>query len=319
MITSFFKTKTRSSKKQTPELTSTKREREDDESKEENGENTKSNGLIQNKRPKATTPPCSEVEDLLSFMEGNAVGEDNADAESSTSSLDWKHALHRQLSSPAFASLAKFVARERKTHTIFPLAKDTFSALNVTPLDKVRVVIVGQDPYHGPCQAHGLCFSVLPGQVVPPSLKNIYKELREDADVNFSSSPPTHGHLMRWAKQGVLMTNNVLTVRRGEANSHKKRGWEVVTDEIIRAVDRHSRMTGKGVVFLLWGKPAAAKTQALLSSKSRHTVITTSHPSPLGARKTDQPFLGSKCFSRCNDALKEMGYPEVDWNVDGDL
>jgi uracil-DNA glycosylase len=319
MITSFFKPKTRSSKttEQTSELTSTKREREEDESKEETGENTNSNGLIQNKRPKATTPLCSEVEELLSFMEGNAVGEN--DAEPSTSANDWKHALHRHLSSAAFASLAKFVAKERKAHTIFPLAKDTFSALNVTPLDKVRVVIVGQDPYHGPGQAHGLCFSVLPGEKVPPSLKNIYKELREDAAVNFANSPPTHGHLMRWAKQGVLMTNNVLTVRRGEANSHKKRGWEVVTDEIIRAVDRHSRATGKGVVFLLWGKPAAAKTQALLSNKSRHTVISTSHPSPLGARKTDQPFLGSRCFSRCNDALKEMGYPEVDWNVDGDL
>jgi uracil-DNA glycosylase len=319
MISSFFKpkTKTRSSTEQTSELTSTKREREEDESKEETGENTNSSGLIQNKRPKATTPLCSEVEDLLAFMEGSAVGEDDVD--SSTSTLNWKRALHRHLSSPAFASLAKFVARERKAHTIFPLAKDAFSALNVTPLDQVRVVIVGQDPYHGPGQAHGLCFSVLPGQAVPPSLKNIYKELREDASVNFATSPPTHGHLMRWAKQGVLMINNVLTVRRGEANSHKKKGWEMVTDEIIRAVDRHSRSTGKGVVFLLWGKPAAAKTQALISSKSRHTVITTSHPSPLGARKTDQPFLGSQCFSRCNDALKEMGYPEVDWNVDGDL
>jgi uracil-DNA glycosylase len=318
MISSFFKPKSRSSTK-TSEVASTKRERDEGDTKEETGEKTKSNGLIQNKRPKAATPLCSEVEDLLSFMEGNAAEEDNTDAESSTSALGWKQALHRHLSTPAFASLAKFVAKERKTHTIFPLAKDTFSALNVTPLDQVRVVIVGQDPYHGPGQAHGLCFSVLPGQVVPPSLKNIYKELREDSAVNFASSNPTHGHLMRWAKQGVLMTNNVLTVRRGEANSHKKRGWETVTDEIIRAVDRQSRKTGKGVVFLLWGKPAAAKTQALISSKSRHTVITTSHPSPLGAYKTDQPFLGSKCFSRCNDALKEMGYPEVDWNVDGDL
>jgi uracil-DNA glycosylase len=318
MITSFFKPKRRSSSEQTSELTTTKREREEDETKKETGENTNRNGLIQNKRPKATTPLCSEVEDLLSVMEGNAVEEDDADS-STSALLGWKHALHRHLSSAAFASLAKFVARERKAHTIFPLAKDTFSALNVTPLDKVRVVIVGQDPYHGPGQAHGLCFSVLPGQAVPPSLKNIYKELREDAAVNFADAPPTHGHLMRWAKQGVLMTNNVLTVRRGEANSHKKKGWEVVTDEIIRAVDRHSRATGKGVVFLLWGRPAAAKTQALLSNESRHTVISTSHPSPLGARKTDKPFLGSRCFSRCNDALKEMGYPEVDWNVDGDL
>jgi uracil-DNA glycosylase len=314
MITSFFKPKTRSSgAEETSELTSTKRVRvrEEDETKEETGEN----GLIPNKRPKATTTFCPEVEDLLSFMDGTSFGEDDSSVDAS----GWKHALHRHFSSCAFASLAKFVIRERNAKTIFPQAKDTFSALNETPLDKVRVVIVGQDPYHGPGQAHGLCFSVLPGEKVPPSLKNIYKELREDPAVSFASDPPTHGHLMRWAKQGVLMINNVLTVRQGEPNSHKKKGWEDVTDEIIRAVDRQSRATGKGVVFLLWGNPAAAKTQALISNnKSQHTVISTSHPSPLGARKTATPFLGSRCFSRCNEALKEMGYPEVDWDVDGD-
>jgi len=249
-----------------------------------------------------------DVEELLSYVEEPA----------DTAVSSWKTALDRHFHSAAFASLARYVAREHSTKTVYPPLKDTFSAINMTPLDQVRVVIVGQDPYHGPNQAHGLCFSVLPGQAVPPSLKNIYKELIEDPDVSFCEAPPKHGHLVQWAKQGVLMLNTVMTVRRGEPNSHKKRGWETVTDEILRAVDRKSRETGKGVVFLLWGKPAHTKAQAF-SNQSRHTVITTSHPSPLGARKTNQPFLGSRCFSRCNSALKQMGYPEVDWNVDGDL
>jgi uracil-DNA glycosylase len=210
--------------------------------------------------------------------------------------------------------------------TIFPPAQETFTALNWTPLDKVRVVIVGQDPYHGPHQAHGLSFSVQKGVKVPPSLRNIYKELIEDADIHNCTNMPTHGYLERWAKQGVLMINAVMTVRQGEANSHKNKGWEEVTDEIIRAVDRRAKQQGKGVVFLLWGSPATKKAQTALgidpsssSSSSRHTIITTSHPSPLGATKTDSPFLGSKCFSRANQALKEMGCPEIDWRVDGEL
>lgn len=202
---------------------------------------------------------------------------------------------------------------------MYPPAVDTFSALNLTPLDNVKVVIVGQDPYHGPNQAHGLCFSVRKGVYVPPSLKNIYKELLEDKKVSNFTRMPTHGFLERWAKQGVLMINTVLTVRRGEANSHKKKGWEMVTDEIIRAVDRRAKETGKGVVFLLWGNPAAEKAKTALRGTSRHHIICTSHPSPLGARKTKSPFLGSKCFSRANEALKGFGYDEIDWCVDGDL
>jgi uracil-DNA glycosylase len=241
----------------------------------------------------------SEVEELLAPL-----------ADSS-----WSTALAKHFDSSSFEKLAKFVAQERRSHTIFPPANDTFAALTLIPLDQVRVVIVGQDPYHGPGQAHGLCFSVLPGQVVPPSLKNIYAELKDDPAVDFANERPTHGHLSRWAKQGVLLLNTVLTVRKGDANSHKKRGWEAVTDELLRAVDRR----GKGVVFLLWGIPATAKTKALLSSTNEHTVICTSHPSPLGARKTKQPFMGSRCFSRCNEALKTLGCEPIDWNVDGPL
>jgi uracil-DNA glycosylase len=201
--------------------------------------------------------------------------------------------------------------------------------LNLTPLDKVKVVIVGQDPYHGPNQAHGLCFSVKRGQKIPPSLRNIYKELMTDPDVPNFQNLPQHGYLERWAQQGVLMINTVLTVRRGDANSHQKQGWEEFTDHVIRAVDRHCRSNKRSVVFLLWGKPASTKARTALlengsssvdsNTMSRHTVIATSHPSPLGATKTDSPFLGSQCFSRANQALRKMGYEEIDWRVDGPL
>ena len=178
-------------------------------------------------------------------------------------------------------------------------------------------MIVGQDPYHGPDQAHGLCFSVKKGVATPPSLKNVYKELLKDDEVPSFTKIPTHGYLERWAQQGVLMINNVLTVRRGEAHSHKKQGWEDFTDAIIRAVDRHSKDKGQGVVFLLWGKPATEKAKTALGglSSSRHCIIATSHPSPLGATKTKSPFLGSRCFSRANKALKERGEDEIDWRV----
>lgn len=206
---------------------------------------------------------------------------------------------------------------------------DTFSALNFTPLDKVKVVIVGQDPYHGPNQAHGLCFSVRRGIKTPPSLRNMYKELIQDSSIDSFKDYPTHGNLERWAKQGVLMINTVMTVRQGEANSHKNKGWELVTDEIIRAVDRRAKERCKegktdGVVFLLWGKPATAKCETALgasnlssNNKSHRHIICTSHPSPLGATKTNYPFTGSKCFSRANEALEKFGYDKgIDWRVD---
>jgi uracil-DNA glycosylase len=185
-------------------------------------------------------------------------------------------------------------------------------------MDKVKVVIVGQDPYHQPDQGHGVCFSVRQGVAIPPSLKNIYKELTNDPTVEFAV--PTHGCLERWARQGVLLLNAVLTVRRGEANSHKDRGWEAVTDEILRVLAKHHRDKGKGLVYLLWGNPAAKKITSVLGPSSKNqAIISTSHPSPLGATKTKAPFLGSKCFSRANEALVEMGLAPIDWNVDGDM
>jgi uracil-DNA glycosylase len=212
----------------------------------------------------------------------------------------------------------------KSSKVIYPPVHDTFSALNLTPLDQVKVVIVGQDPYHGPNQAHGLCFSVRNGVRVPPSLLNIYKELVNDSAVPEFTTMPPHGFLERWAKQGVLMINTVLTVRKGEPNSHAKKGWEIVTDEIIRAVDRSSVARKTGIVFLLWGNPATVKAQTILQcgssskSSSRHKIICTSHPSPLGASKTKSPFMGSKCFSRANQALKELGHEPIDWRVDGE-
>jgi len=228
--------------------------------------------------------------------------------------------------------------RHRKSHKVYPPPQDTFAALNWTPLDQVKVVIVGQDPYHGPDQAHGLCFSVRKGVRVPPSLRNIYKELTQDAQIPNFSQYPTHGNLERWARQGVLMINTVLTVRNGEPNSHKNKGWELVTDEILRAVDRRAkedwrrRGQGGGVVFLLWGKPATEKCQTALgvspselgsperSTNCHRRILCSSHPSPLGATKTKSPFMGSKCFSLANQALLEFGYKKgIDWRVDGEL
>lgn len=210
----------------------------------------------------------------------------------------------------------------RKSATVYPPPEDVFRALLLTEFDNVKVVIVGQDPYHGPNQGHGLCFSVRKGVDIPPSLKNIYKELKNDPKVDFprNGRMPNHGYLERWARQGVLLLNAVLTVRRGEANSHKKKGWEDFTDEVLRVLARDRRQSGKGLVYLLWGKPASQKIETVLGQTNKNQkIIATSHPSPLGATKTKAPFLGSQCFSRANEALEEMGLEPIDWNVDGDL
>lgn len=218
----------------------------------------------------------------------------------------WKNALSDSIQSEGFADLARFIQSEREQGAvIYPPENEVFSALNLCSLEKVKVVIVGQDPYHGPGQGHGLSFSVRPGIRPPPSLKNIFKEAQ--ADVGIDS--PSNGYLECWADQGVLLLNAVMTVRRGEANSHAKKGWETFTDAIINTLNDEK----EGLVFLLWGSPAQKKASNV--DESKHTVIRTSHPSPLGATKTKAPFLGSKCFSRANEALEGQGKERIDWNV----
>jgi uracil-DNA glycosylase len=214
----------------------------------------------------------------------------------------WQAVLEPEFSQAYIAKLEAFVATERAAQTVFPPESEVFSALELTPFEHVRVLIVGQDPYHNDGQAHGLAFSVKPGQKVPPSLVNIYKELETDLGV-----PRTkNGFLEPWARQGVLMLNTSLTVRAHEAGSHKGQGWEKLTDAIIRAV------SGKPdrVVFVLWGAPAGKKL-ALIDT-TRHTVIQSAHPSPLSAHSG---FFGSKPFSKINAALLEAGAPEIDWRI----
>lgn len=213
----------------------------------------------------------------------------------------WKEALSEEFGKPYFAEIAAFVQSERAEHTVHPPVDKVFSAFNETPLDKVRVVIIGQDPYHEPGQAHGMCFSVLPGVKPPPSLKNMYKELETDIP---GFSAPDHGYLLPWAKQGVLLLNATLTVREGhkEANSHSKCGWQKFTDEVIKVVNEKT----EGVVFLLWG--GFAQKKGKIVDKSRHSVLETGHPSPLSVKK----WMGCKVFSKCNAELKKLGKGEVD-------
>jgi uracil-DNA glycosylase len=302
MITSYFKPKTEPGQKRSSVRSVAKRSLEIDADADADAEDMRKydaapSPAVQMPSKRSKLVGTTEAQELLVHIKDDV----------------WKEALSPQLASPAFARLAKFVQQERTSHTIYPASSDTFSMLNLCPLDSIKVVIVGQDPYHGPDQAHGLSFSVLKGQRIPPSLRNIYKELKEDPMITNFSEIPKHGHLIHWAQQGVLMLNAVLTVRKGDANSHKSKGWEETTDEILRAVDRHHNR--QGVVFLLWGKPATAKAQAIIEN-TNHTIICTSHPSPLGATKTNVPFLGSRCFSRCNEALRANGYEPIDWNVD---
>ena len=219
---------------------------------------------------------------------------------------NWKSVLSDAIRSESFQRLACFLDDERaRGVTIYPPSKDIFAALNLCPLDTVKVVIVGQDPYHGPGQGHGLAFSVRRGVEPPPSLKNIIREAIDDVEID----RPGHGNLEHWAKQGVLLLNSVLTVRRGLANSHAKQGWEEFTDAVIDVLNTRKN----GLVFLLWGTPAAKKGKAI--DESLHTVIRTSHPSPLGATKTASPFLGSRCFSRANEALVNSGKSSIDWSI----
>jgi uracil-DNA glycosylase len=211
----------------------------------------------------------------------------------------WREALSAETAKPYFADLGRFVAAERAAHQVFPPEEEVFAALAATAPADVRVVLLGQDPYHDDGQAHGMCFSVRPGVKVPPSLRNMFKELHADLDVPI----PAHGYLGGWADQGVLLLNTVLTVRAHEAASHKGRGWEQFTDAVIRAVDAREQPA----VFVLWG--AHARKKAALIDRERHRIIEGAHPSPLSARL----FFGSRPFSKANAALAELGHREIDW------
>ena len=213
---------------------------------------------------------------------------------------DWNPVLRAELAKPYWEPLQKFVAEERAQHTVYPPPDEVFSALYLTPFADVKVLILGQDPYHGPRQAHGLCFSVRPGIERPPSLVNIFKELQDDLGLR----APNHGCLEGWAQQGVLLLNAVLTVRANNANSHQGKGWEQFTDEIIRTVNDKTDT----VVFILWG--AYARKKRALIDTTRHIVIESAHPSPLSAHNG---FFGSRPFSRANAALIEAGRDPIDW------
>ncbi|GBQ61562.1 uracil DNA glycosylase [Ameyamaea chiangmaiensis NBRC 103196] len=215
----------------------------------------------------------------------------------------WKTALRAEFEAPYMKDLKAFLLAQRESGaTLFPRGADYFRALDLTPLDKVKVVILGQDPYHGDNQAHGLCFSVQPGIRTPPSLVNIYKELHTDLDI----PPARHGFLESWARQGVLLLNSVLTVERGRAASHQGKGWERFTDAVIARVNEQDRP----LVFMLWG--AYAQRKAGFVDASRHLVLKAAHPSPLSAYNG---FFGCRHFSRANAYLVEHGLTPIDWRL----
>jgi uracil-DNA glycosylase len=213
---------------------------------------------------------------------------------------DWNPVLGQEFSKPYWNELQTFVHQERNAHEIFPPHDEVFAALHLTPYAQVKVLILGQDPYHGPGQAHGLCFSVRPPVPPPPSLKNIFTEMESDLGV----TAPDHGSLVHWATQGVLLLNTTLTVRAHQAGSHQKRGWETFTDQVIRSVNDKTDT----VVFILWGSHARKK-RALIDT-DRHTVLEAPHPSPLSAHRG---FFGSKPFSHTNKALEAAGREPIDW------
>ena len=212
----------------------------------------------------------------------------------------WRPHLDAETEKPYFGALRRFVDGERRAHTVHPPEDEVFAALELTPYERVKVMILGQDPYHGPGQAHGLAFSVRPGVTPPPSLRNIFRELQADQ----GCPPPRDGSLVPWARQGVLLLNAVLTVRAGEPNSHQGKGWETFTDAVIRAVNERPER----VVFVLWGG-YAAKKEALIDA-GRHAVLRAPHPSPLSAKRG---FFGSRPFTKVNAALEESGQAPVEW------
>jgi len=214
----------------------------------------------------------------------------------------WLAVLQSEFDKEYMKTLKQFLVTEQQQHTVYPPNGEIFSAFTHTPFDKVRVVILGQDPYHGPGEAHGLSFSVKKGIRVPPSLRNIYKELQSDVGI----TPPQHGHLIEWAQRGVLLLNTVLTVRHKSANSHQKKGWEQFTDQAIRELNARR----KNIVFILWG--AKAKAKKVLIDTSNHHVIESGHPSPLAVR---HGFFGSKPFSKTNTFFASIEEPPIDWSL----
>ena len=216
---------------------------------------------------------------------------------------DWQQPLEVEFKKPYYKDLYKKVLEEYRTRQIFPNPDDIFNAFHLTPLKDVKVVILGQDPYHNDGQAHGLCFSVKPDVEVPPSLVNIYQELHDDLGCKI----PNNGYLVKWAKQGVLMLNTVLTVRAHQANSHRGMGWEQFTDAAIRILNEQDRP----IVFILWGSPAQKKAQMLNNPK--HLILKAPHPSPLSAYRG---FFGSRPFSKTNEFLVKNGLEPIDWQIE---
>lgn len=215
---------------------------------------------------------------------------------------DWGKYLEGEFRKPYYQNLRRFLIYEYQHYTVYPDMYDIYAALHRTPYERTKVVILGQDPYHQPGQAHGLSFSVKPGVAPPPSLVNIFKELKDDLGIEI----PSHGYLGPWADQGVLLLNSVLTVRKGMPNSHRGKGWEELTDQVIRLLGQRERPT----VFILWGKNAQEKEP--LINKEHHLIIPSPHPSPFSANRG---FFGSRPFSRANQFLRSKGLGEVDWSL----
>ena len=218
-------------------------------------------------------------------------------------SNDWLPAIKGEFQKPYYKKLHETIVQEYQTRQIFPEAEDLFNAFHLTPLKDVKVVIFGQDPYHNVGQAHGLCFSVKPGVEIPPSLVNIYKELQDDLGCYI----PNNGYLVKWAEQGVLLLNTVLTVRAHQANSHRGIGWEEFTDAAIRILNEQDRP----IVFILWGRPAQMKKSML--NNPNHLILEAPHPSPLSSYRG---FFGSRPFSKANQFLKEHGIDPIDWQIE---
>ena len=214
----------------------------------------------------------------------------------------WYGELEAEFNQNYMLKLEAFLKEEAKQHRIYPSSENTFNAFKLCPLDQVRVVILGQDPYHSPNQAHGLCFSVQAGVKTPPSLVNIFKELNQDLGIPISKN----GDLTKWAEQGVFLLNTCLSVRADEAGSHFNQGWEIFTDQVIKIINEKK----KNIVFMLWGAPARRKAEMI--DRSKHLVLEAPHPSPLSAHRG---FLGCKHFSKANEYLKKHGFKEIDWGI----